>query len=425
MRWRAPHVVPLGSIFVWSMEAAILSGGMVATIQAAHYTLAPRVPAGMTSATSTNIIDAAAAWSMWIASIICIVVHGVAAHAFNRIQDAETAAGLHTVASSPLCSLCFVAAFTYVALFADACALGQPTPDMCAVLFRVTPLPEVVGALGAVLAVVIFLVSVALAFVSTPQHTVAYAFVSKGNTMLACVAFGWAMPTASYLGRSGCHTANTDNAAYVTAAGLTGASAALGVGFAILEYFGDKRATGMSGGGAKVAVRIVHIVLNGLMVFTLIATAAATANRTDVGATGVGFCGLACGMGCVWAVYDIVMGILAMISPPVDVPLAGKGYLQYSDYDDDDDDDDESENSEKFRPSAPPKENGSAVHYRPPYMEVNMMDGAAYAASKKGDGDGHNRRQRMARDADWDGDDGVPLFASEEVRRSLRLRPVV
>ena len=110
-------------------------------------------------------------------------------------------AGMHAAASNSLCTVAFACMVMYVTLYMDTCMVGGPTTtttttsslgnnttntttnttttttalssfgpqNMCLALFRSTPFAQIVVAVVAVYIMILFLISLALAFVSSPQ----------------------------------------------------------------------------------------------------------------------------------------------------------------------------------------------------------------------------------------------------------------
>ena len=192
-RKRMPHVVPLGSIFVWTLE------GMIMSMILLTVTLFMGGEAGM-----PNIADSAISSILVACNLVNMVGHLMIANAFNRESQASWAGGLHGALSNALCSLTFVSTLTYIALYIDSCLLELPKKDMCTLLFRNTPFPDIVLAIISSYLLIMFLVSVALAFVSSPQDTPSYTFVSKGGLLLSGIIIGWASPVANMAGRVSC-----------------------------------------------------------------------------------------------------------------------------------------------------------------------------------------------------------------------------
>jgi hypothetical protein len=83
---------------------------------------------------------------------------------------------MHAAVSNSLCTAAFLCFMTYVTLYMDTCLLNSnlPAENMCLALFRNTPFPQIVVAVVAVYIMMLFLVSLALAFVSCPQVSPAW-----------------------------------------------------------------------------------------------------------------------------------------------------------------------------------------------------------------------------------------------------------
>lgn len=83
---------------------------------------------------------------------------------------------MHAAVSNSLCTAAFLCFMTYVTLYMDTCLSNSnlPAENMCLALFRNTPFPQIVVAVVAVYIMMLFLVSLALAFVSCPQVSAAW-----------------------------------------------------------------------------------------------------------------------------------------------------------------------------------------------------------------------------------------------------------
>ena len=83
-RKRIKHVVPLGSIFVWTTESVIMAGMLLTgTLFISSGT--------MPDISKINIVDSAVSFTLVICSLITMFGHFVIAHAFNRESMAEWA----------------------------------------------------------------------------------------------------------------------------------------------------------------------------------------------------------------------------------------------------------------------------------------------------------------------------------------------
>lgn len=142
-RWREPHAVPLGSIFVWVVEGCILSGILAAVCLALE---------SLNGKGATNIADTAVYTTLVGGFLLSMLGHLVIANALNRKEQrvAMWAGGLHLAVSCSVCTACFAATVVYTTLLFDACLLPTSSPtatykgmDMCHLLFRGTPLPQV------------------------------------------------------------------------------------------------------------------------------------------------------------------------------------------------------------------------------------------------------------------------------------------
>lgn len=176
-RWRTPHAVPLGSIFVWSMEGLILSLLYFSATVAGQDVFGDNSSGAVSS--PVNIVDLTFSSILLGANLFTVGLHLVVANTLNRPKDAEKAGGLHAAASTSLCTATFLCCFTYIVLYADSCVLQRPTVQTCSILFRTTPLPHIVGAIVSALLLVMFFITIALSFVSTPQHDSCRVFISK------------------------------------------------------------------------------------------------------------------------------------------------------------------------------------------------------------------------------------------------------
>lgn len=179
-RRRTPHVVPLGSIFIWSMESLILSAVYFSATSAVQDVFGSSLSPTRTSPSHpVNIVDLSFSSVLLSANVLTVVFHLVVTNSLNRARDAEKAGGLHSAISTSLCTVTFLCCFTYIVLYIDSCVLLRPTTQTCPVLFRNTPMPHITGSAVSALLLVMFFITVALSFVSTPQHAVSYTFISK------------------------------------------------------------------------------------------------------------------------------------------------------------------------------------------------------------------------------------------------------
>lgn len=199
--------MPLGSIFVWVLEGFIMAGILLSLVLVSQ-AFSPSSSLTVSS-DAVNIVDLVFSCCLLAAFALTITAHVTVANAFNREHHAETAGGLHSAASNALCTLCTLCTFTYLCLYLDACILKHPTQYACASLFRTTPLPDVVVGIVAVYLFILFLTTVALAFVSCPQSAKvpSYLFISKVNSLLASTAFAWASPLAASVAVAGADAA--------------------------------------------------------------------------------------------------------------------------------------------------------------------------------------------------------------------------
>ena len=83
---------------------------------------------------------------------------------------------MHSAVSNSLCTAAFLCFMTYLTLYMDTCLMGStlPSENMCLALFRNTPFPQIVVAVVSVYIMMLFFVSLALAFVSCPQASSAW-----------------------------------------------------------------------------------------------------------------------------------------------------------------------------------------------------------------------------------------------------------
>lgn len=164
--------MPLGSIFVWVIEGFILSSiPMVLAMVSSSF--APQTSAIPTASKPINIADTSVCMTLMAGFLLSMVGHLVVANALNRstLAVAQWAGGMHAAVSNSLCTAAFLCFMTYLTLYMDTCLLGStlPAENMCLALFRNTPFPQIVVAVVAVYIMMLFLVSLALAFVSCPQ----------------------------------------------------------------------------------------------------------------------------------------------------------------------------------------------------------------------------------------------------------------
>ena len=191
--------MPLGSIFVWVIEGFILSSiPMVLAMVSSSF--APQTSALPAASKPINIADTSVSITLMAGFLLSVVGHLVIANALNRstLAVAQWAggkpcvarrtfhdgaitthtdppiAGMHSAVSNSLCTAAFLCFMTYLTLYMDTCLFGSssgslPAENMCLALFRNTPFPQIVVAVVAVYVMMLFFVSLALAFVSCPQ----------------------------------------------------------------------------------------------------------------------------------------------------------------------------------------------------------------------------------------------------------------
>ena len=127
-RTRIGHVVPLGSIFVWTLEGVVMSGILLTVIL-----LIGTVVGG---GRGPNVADAAVGYLLVACNIINMMGHMIVANMFNRESMAMWAGGTHGALSNALCTATFASTVTYIALYVDSCLLGVPSKRMCLIYFR-------------------------------------------------------------------------------------------------------------------------------------------------------------------------------------------------------------------------------------------------------------------------------------------------
>ena len=303
-RYRRPHVVPLGGIFVWSLEGLILSGVFLAVTVTSQELLGNTSSAVGGGSTAINIVDISTSSILLAVNSMTVILHLVIANAFNQASYAELAGGLHAAVSNSLCTVTFLCSFTYVSLYVDACVSGSAGTQMCMALFRTTPMPHLVGGIVSVYVMIMFLVSLALAFVSCPHDTPSYVFVSKGALLMGVTAFSWAMPTARSVARHGCD--DIDKGAGASLISYTVFSFLLGLAATIIESLSIS---------SKVLHNMVRIVVDGLVAVMAVIIPLSLVGSTESGSTGMTL-GIITMVAClVWSCVDIALHAIAIFKP--------------------------------------------------------------------------------------------------------------
>jgi hypothetical protein len=183
-RRRVPHAVPLGGIFIWSMEGLILSFMLgVASLQ--------------------NTILRPFYLIMIVSYCITNLSHLVVATVYNQPKDALTVGSLHASISNVQCTVVFTAVTTYVSLCLDSC-LKDGSDTTCSQVFPEFPMAYISVPCTCILTGVILLTSIALGNVSCPSTSKCYLFVSKTGVAVAICFQALAVPAmVSRLGTCG------------------------------------------------------------------------------------------------------------------------------------------------------------------------------------------------------------------------------
>lgn len=398
-RKRIKHVVPLGSIFVWTMESVIMVGML--------FTGTLFISAGVASTDiwKINILDSAVSFSMALSSILAMFGHFFIAHAFNRESMASFAGGLHSGFSNAHCTMCFICFGTYLVLYIDSCLLGLPSKDMCTLFFRNTPFVEIVTGVFSAFILIIFLASLALSFVSSPQDTPSYAFISKGTLLMSATLFGWVGPIGrSGFARYGCPTPSPTPTLLgfeplATGMILMGASAGMGIASMVTEWV----VGGIYHPKATWKEIVPHIVIDFLVFVVSIGVSAPLLfGRNDVGSMGVGMCLGVSGGVAIWSIVDFTMGL-------VFVSGCWKPWQSQQRQ--------QEEPTVGYPPSSAtePNPSNTATMITPPDMKMYMSDFPNPGTMKKADSLPPSLRATNS-------DSMANMFVQDDVRRSLRQR---
>lgn len=397
-RSREPHVVPLGGIFVWSMEGLILSGVYVAVVSTSQQLLGnSQSSAYGGGSTAINIVDLSFSTILLATNIMTVLLHLVIANAFNQASYAHLAGGLHAAVSNALCTVTFVCAFTYMGLYTDACLQDKETV-MCAALFRTTPMPHLVAGVVSVYLLLMFLVTVALSFVSCPQDMPSFVFVSKGGLLMGVTMFCWSMPAARSVSRYGCDGINKGGGGgllvYIIGSFLVGMVSTI---MASLLQTTGKGATVMR--TLNIASDVLVMIMAAVIPFSLIGS-------EDTGAVGMTL-GVITMVPCVaWAATDVVLHAITIAGP---VQLAAVDIQKAVE-------------TPKGIPVVEPAKSGGPSQASlksdttPPKIVTHMMDESMYASMKKADSMPRHSSSVPPSSS------SMNMFFSDDVRHSLRQR---
>lgn len=315
-RWRTPHAVPLGSIFVWSLEGLILSAGFFIFTIVTQEVVGNPVSAGEGSSV-VNVVDITFSVVLMVANLINLICQLVVCNLFNSRKWASLAGKLHSASSNALCSVTFMCAFTYLSLYLDACAGSSAEDKTCIVLFRTTPMAHIVVGTEVVYIMIMFLVSLALAFVSTPQdETPCYVFISKGTLLMSITIFGWSLPALMSVGRKGC--AGLDKGSGTSMVVFSVFSFIVGMGECIVDSLGVNmydasapQANGLVYYISHLVVDILFVLLTGIMLVVL--GVEGLTENSSVGRVGLLFSIVTSVIGLGWCFVDIVVDIVWLV----------------------------------------------------------------------------------------------------------------
>ena len=170
---------------------------------------------------------------------------------------------------------------------------------------------------------VMFMVSIALSFVSSPQDIPSYTFISKGSLLLTGTIVGWAAPLALSAGTHGCPTSTMPTTTFVT---IMCACMVVGIAATLVEWL----AGGLYQPQTKMGPMIAHIVVDGCIIVTsMVSPMTLMVGRDDVGSAGIAITLLISLVVLLWSAVDMTMGIiflttslLAEGSRPI-IPSAG------------------------------------------------------------------------------------------------------
>lgn len=366
-----------------------------------------------------NIVDSTVSFTLVLCSLITMFGHFFIAHAFNRESMAEWAGGLHSVFSNAYCTVCFQCFGTYTILYVDSCLLKVPSTDMCTLFFRNSPFADIVVGVFSGFIMILFFASLALSFVSSPQDTQSYAFISKGTLLMSATLFGWVAPVAkSHFGRYGCPFVSP------TLLGFDplwvfiifmGSSASMGVANFVTEW----AAGGIYHPNSRWKTMVPHMVFDILTVVVscMISLPLLFGARDDIGSAGMGLCLGISGVVSIWCLVDFIMALIFVSGCwkpwAVDVVVPSVNLIEVQGI------------PHQKRPLTPP---GRAPEYnpnrgtltRPPptkmYME-SYGDSLNISTMKKADSVPPSLRQTL--DDDDAGGSMANVFVQEDVRRSL------
>lgn len=196
---RRAYIIPLGSVFVWSVEGVVFS---VLFVCAPPILQALSVSQSIPTAPKTvprNVLDAASSIGSLVFFGIGMVAHLVIANVMNAKRGSITTGMLHMAVGNTVCTGIFVIACSYIVFFVDACVLESPYErrQACLALYESTPysvMPKVVGAVCSVVLVLLLFVSIAMAYTCTPTFSKGKLFMSKACLMVVATQVGLGMP---------------------------------------------------------------------------------------------------------------------------------------------------------------------------------------------------------------------------------------
>jgi preprotein translocase subunit SecG len=210
MKQRVAYVIPLGSVFVWTLEGLILSIVYVCVPPILQSLSLSSTLSNAPGITPLNVLDSASSIGAVVLFGLGVLLHLIIANSMNSQRSSLNAAGLHMAVGNMVCSGIFSVACNYITLFMDACVLQTQKNDgaaaarkhACLALFESTPysvLPKIVGTASSVFLVLLLLISIAMAYVCTPHFRKGTLFLSKACLLVtaAQVGLGAAMLMAS------------------------------------------------------------------------------------------------------------------------------------------------------------------------------------------------------------------------------------
>lgn len=187
--------VSLGSIFVWSCEAWILS--------LVYMCITLGVNSTLTSNGRGNVVDTIHSIFLFLLATLNVIGHlAIGILLTNR----KVLTPAHGYLSSVLCSLFFVVCWNYIILYLDTCLPAALSPNakdsaMCtrsifsfASVEAQSPallLPSVYGAISAAFQFILFFITLALGFSSLSVQV----FVNRPCLYAASIAFALSLPT--------------------------------------------------------------------------------------------------------------------------------------------------------------------------------------------------------------------------------------